>query len=116
MSNFNINILILSFLFYTVNHKILVQCVLVSHRISITLVFYGLSIGATNIAGDKYLNFILVSLVEIPACFLNWLVMESMPRRISLSCMFVLSGLTCVLYNLTPESEYAIILCLTSNN
>ncbi|XP_025207592.1 solute carrier family 22 member 5-like [Melanaphis sacchari] len=80
----------------------LIRCSLV--WIAITLVYYGLTICATDIAGDKYLNFSLASFVEIPACLLNWLIMERMSRKMSLSCMFVLSGLSSVLYNSVPES------------
>jgi len=75
-------------------------------RIAVTLVYYGLTISATDIAGDKYLNFSLASFVEIPACLLNWLIMEGMSRRMSLSCMLILSGLSSVLYNLVPNCKY----------
>lgn len=78
-----------------------------SYRIAIVLVFYGLSISATDIVGgNKYLNFSLVSLVEIPACVLNWMVMEGLSRKMALSSMFVLSGVTCVAYTLVPSREY----------
>lgn len=110
MSNCNKKYISISFIFYTVYYNKILLYTIVLRRISITLVYYGLSISATNIAGDKYLNFILVSLIEIPACILYWLVMEGMPRKMSLSYMFLLSGVTCVLYNLTSEGEYPIIL------
>lgn len=82
-------------------------------RVAITLVYYGLTINATDIAGDKYLNFVLVSLVEIPSCVLYWMIMEGMSRKMSLSCMFVFCGATSVAYNLTPDSEYNHIRTLT---
>ncbi|XP_025418680.1 solute carrier family 22 member 5-like, partial [Sipha flava] len=72
--------------------------------IAATLVYYGLTIGATDIAGDKYLNFSLASFVEIPACLLNWAIMEGMSRKNSLCCVLVLSGVTCFLYILLPAS------------
>lgn len=77
-------------------------------RIAAILVYYGLTINAADIAGDKYLNFTLALFVEIPACLLNWLIMEGMSRRMALSSMFVLSGGTCVLYAAMPTSEYII--------
>uniref|UniRef100_A0A2S2PNW3 Solute carrier family 22 member 4 n=1 Tax=Schizaphis graminum TaxID=13262 RepID=A0A2S2PNW3_SCHGA len=80
--------------------------------IAVTLVYYGLTISSTDIAGDKYLNFSLVLFVEIPACLLNWLIMESMSRKMSLCCMFVFSGVTCVMYNLTSVEFYLIRLTL----
>lgn len=78
-----------------------------ARRMSITLVYYGLNINATDIEGDKYLNFALASFVEIPACLLNWLIMEGMSRKMALASMFVLSGTTCVFFNLTPQGEYS---------
>ena len=33
---------------------------------TVTMVYYGLSLNATNLAGNPYTNFLLVSLVEIP--------------------------------------------------
>lgn len=83
-------------------------CVFViPHRIAIVLVYFGLSINATDIAGgNKYLNFSLVALVEIPACVLNWMVMEGLSRKMALSSMFVLSGITSVAYALAPSREY----------
>lgn len=36
------------------------------------IVFYGLSLNATNLSGNKYLNFTLVCLVEIPGYSLAW--------------------------------------------
>lgn len=75
------------------------------HRIAVTLVYFGLTINATDIAGNKYMNFALASFVEIPACLLNWLLMESFSRRTALSSMFMLSGVFCIMYNLTPASE-----------
>ncbi|XP_050436083.1 solute carrier family 22 member 4-like [Adelges cooleyi] len=77
-----------------------IRCSLV--WIGITLVYYGLSINATDIAGDKYINFMLVTFVEVPSCLLNWFIMEELSRKSSLVTMCLLSGVTSVCYNLTP--------------
>lgn len=77
-----------------------------STRIAATFVYYGLNISVTEIAGNKYLNFALVSFVEIPACLLNWIIMEKMSRKSSLIYMFVLSGATSVMYNILYGSKY----------
>ena len=34
--------------------------------LTVTMVYYGLSLNATNLAGNPYTNFLLVALVEIP--------------------------------------------------
>ena len=36
---------------------------------TVTMVYYGLSLNATNLAGNPYTNFLLVSLVELPGKF-----------------------------------------------
>lgn len=36
------------------------------------IVFYGLSLNSTNLSGNKYLNFALVCLIEIPGYSLAW--------------------------------------------
>lgn len=82
--------------------------VLGPRRIGATLVYYGLWINATDIAGNKYLNFILVSAVEIPAGLLNILVMEKLSRRMALSSMFISISVTCALYNMIPDGLYLI--------
>uniref|UniRef100_A0A2S2R819 Solute carrier family 22 member 21 n=1 Tax=Sipha flava TaxID=143950 RepID=A0A2S2R819_9HEMI len=71
--------------------------------IASTLVYYGLNISSADIAGNKYLNFSLVVMVEIPAALLGWVIMERMSRKMSLSCMFMVSAISCIVYNLTPD-------------
>ena len=48
---------------------------------TVTMVYYGLSLNATNLAGNPYANFILVSLVEIPGYSLSYYTMEKMGRK-----------------------------------
>lgn len=57
--------------------------------------FYGLSLNSVNLIGNKYLNFTLVSLVEIPGYSLAWYCMNRIGRRWSLSGSLFLCGLTC---------------------
>ena len=38
--------------------------------LTVTMVYYGLSLNATNLAGSPYTNFLLVALVEIPGKYL----------------------------------------------
>ena len=38
---------------------------------TVTMVYYGLSLNATNLAGSPYTNFVLVALVEIPGILSN---------------------------------------------
>ncbi|KAG5886494.1 hypothetical protein JTB14_014677 [Gonioctena quinquepunctata] len=60
-------------------------------------VYYGLSINSTSLGGNKYLNFALVSLVEIPGYTLAWICIQKLGRRFSLAGSLILCGVTCTL-------------------
>ncbi|XP_023024168.2 organic cation transporter protein [Leptinotarsa decemlineata] len=62
----------------------------------ISFVYYGLSINSTSLGGNKYLNFSLVALAEIPGVTLSWIIMQTLGRRISLVGSLLLSGVTCI--------------------
>ena len=40
------------------------------------LVFFGISLNVGNLAGDMYLNFFILSIVELPGSLLMWLFMS----------------------------------------
>lgn len=85
-------------------------------RATNAFVYYGLSLNSQNLSGNKYLNFILVCLIEIPGltvnvwikilCFticnvqrslqLAWIAMNKLGRRFSLSGSLLICGITCV--------------------
>ncbi|XP_039228739.1 organic cation transporter protein isoform X2 [Drosophila yakuba] len=60
------------------------------------IVYYGLSLNATSLSGNKYLNFALVCLVEIPGYSLAWLFLRRFGRRMALSGSLLLCSITCV--------------------
>lgn len=64
-------------------------------RATNAFVFYGLSLNSTNLSGNKYLNFILVCLVEIPGLSLAWIGMNKIGRRWSLAGSLFLCAVTC---------------------
>ncbi|XP_046742427.1 uncharacterized protein LOC124409078 [Diprion similis] len=68
-----------------------------------TLVYYGLSLQSVTVGGDQYVNFILVALVEIPANFACWVLVDYMGRKPILSGSFFLSGVFCILTIFIPE-------------
>lgn len=65
-------------------------------------VYYGLSVNSTSMSGDKYINFALVSLIEIPGYTLAWVSIRHCGRRFSLVGSLLLCGLTCGLTILLP--------------
>lgn len=60
-------------------------------------VFYGLSLNSTSLSGNKYVNFILVCLVEIPGYTMSWFTMNWIGRRWSLAGSLLLCAFTCAL-------------------
>ncbi|XP_075169516.1 organic cation transporter protein isoform X2 [Haematobia irritans] len=74
------------------------------------VVFYGLSLNSTNLSGNKYLNFALVCLIEIPGYTLAWISLKKLGRRLSLSGSLFLCAGTCVAGGyITQGSNWAII-------
>lgn len=78
-------------------------------------VYYGLSVNSTSLSGDKYLNFALVCLVEIPGYTLALIALPRLGRRVSLVSSLLICTLTCGAAAWTPTSLYwtAILLFLT---
>ncbi|CAH1241763.1 SLC22A5 [Branchiostoma lanceolatum] len=63
-------------------------------------VFYGLSLNATNLAGNPYLNFFVSCAVEIPAYILAKISMDRIGRRWSLLAFLLVAGLAtfCIMF------------------
>ncbi|XP_076246545.1 solute carrier family 22 member 21 [Calliopsis andreniformis] len=74
-----------------------------------TFVYYGLSLNSVAFAGDKYLNFILVAVVEIPAYFLTWFLTDHVGRKITLSSSFLLSGAFCLAIQFLPTGSWTFL-------
>ncbi|XP_063701568.1 organic cation transporter protein-like [Culicoides brevitarsis] len=58
-------------------------------------VYYGFSLSAVNLSGNKYLNFILVSLVAIPGYATAQYTMNKVGRKASMSCFMMVCGIMC---------------------
>lgn len=59
------------------------------------LVYFGLSLNSVSLSGNKYFNFILVSLVEIPGYYLGLVVIDRYGRVAGFISSMILCGLTC---------------------
>lgn len=70
-----------------------------------TFVYYGLSLNSVAFAGDKYANFMLVAVVEVPAYFLTWLLTDHIGRKTTLSGAFILSGAFCLATEFIPAGK-----------
>lgn len=76
------------------------------------LVYYGLSLNSVNLAGSKYINFMLVCAAEFPGYFITIMVMEKAGRKWSLCGSMVVCGLACLCSEYLPEDEQVIRLVL----
>ncbi|KAK2587577.1 hypothetical protein KPH14_003705 [Odynerus spinipes] len=72
-----------------------------------TFIYYGLSLNSVAFAGDKYVNFMLVAVVEIPAHFLTWLLTDYIGRKATLFGSFILSGLFCLAIQFIPGGGWS---------
>jgi len=70
-----------------------------------TFVYYGLSLNSVAFAGDKYINFVLVAVVEIPGYCLTWLLTDYIGRKPTLSGSFLLSGAFCLAIQFVPTGK-----------
>jgi hypothetical protein len=60
-------------------------------------------VNSTSLGGNKYLNFALVCLVEIPGYTLAWVAMNRLGRRWSLAGSLLLCGVTCIAAVFVPQ-------------
>lgn len=94
-------------LFKTFKSKIMMQRFLVClvWWFTITLINYGMMIGSVFIEGNKYINFALLMLMDIPSNVFYWLAMSKYKRKLPLISSFIVGGIFCVLQPFTPKGK-----------
>ncbi|CAH0719753.1 unnamed protein product, partial [Brenthis ino] len=80
--------------------------------ITATFVYYGLSINSTSLAGSKYLNYILISAIDIPGNFTSLLVLDKIGRKATLSIAFFFSAACNIAFVYVPKDVYGIRLAV----
>lgn len=73
-----------------------------------TLVYYGLGMNAVTLDGNKYINFMFVSLAEIPGYLITYYVMEKWGRRWPLCGSLLACGLACIGSQFMPDDAIAL--------
>lgn len=71
--------------------------------ITVTFVYYGLSINVSSLLGNFYVNYILVSLIEIPGYILSVVVLDRFGRKRSLMTGFLICGLANIVLPFIPN-------------
>lgn len=67
--------------------------------------YFGLSFNMSSLYGSPFLNYFLLSAVELPAYVTTWLAARSLPRRLSFIIFTVLGAIALLLIQAIPRSE-----------
>ncbi|XP_050563221.1 organic cation transporter protein-like [Spodoptera frugiperda] len=89
-------------------HKpILVRCMVSPvWWVTTTFIYYGLSLNAVNMSGNKYLNYIAVAAVEIPGFWTAYYLMGTIGRKPVLTGAFWLCSVCQLVYIFLPQGMY----------
>ncbi|XP_067007242.1 organic cation transporter protein [Anabrus simplex] len=69
---------------------------------SIAFVFAGMTFNATSLAGNKYLNYILTGVIELPSPIATYYCLNRIGRKVSLCGSLIASGICCFLFIAVP--------------
>jgi len=69
-----------------------------------TMVYYGLSLNASSLVGDLYVNFALLSLVELPGYALSYVGMTYWGRKGTMIASLLVGGVACFLTTVVPST------------
>lgn len=75
---------------------------------TITLINYGMMISSVFIAGNKYINFALLMLMDVPANVLYWMLLIRHKRKSTLFISFLIGGVFCVAQPFLPTGTYVL--------
>ncbi|XP_023935657.2 organic cation transporter protein-like [Bicyclus anynana] len=109
------------------SRRILLRCIVSPiWWITNTLVYYGMSINAVNLSGNRYLNYVYVALVEIPGYWTAILLLDRVGRKpvlvagywLCAGCQFAFAFIPSGYYGLSLTfyliGKYAIAVVMTS--
>lgn len=75
-------------------------------------VSYGISLSSVSLAGDKYINFVVIALAGIPAMLICYNMMEKCGRRWTLCAALIIGGASIMVSKLLPSDLRAISIFL----
>lgn len=74
-----------------------------------SLVYYGMSINSVSLSSNRYVSFMLVTLVEIPAYIVVVIVLDKYGRKKTLLATYVTCATTSILFAFLPRCKYLTI-------
>eukprot|EP00095_Tigriopus_kingsejongensis_P007773 maker-scaffold154_size301342-snap-gene-2.22 protein:Tk07773 transcript:maker-scaffold154_size301342-snap-gene-2.22-mRNA-1 annotation:"hypothetical protein BRAFLDRAFT_225757" len=86
--------------------------VLMACWISGILSYYALTLNVGALAGDIFVNFLVSSLVDIPAHLTVFFLVDRIGRRLCMVGSFLGLGVACILMSMVPKQEATLILIL----
>ncbi|XP_065164782.1 organic cation transporter protein isoform X2 [Atheta coriaria] len=75
-------------------------------------IYYGMSLNATSMGGNKYVNFILVCLIEIPGYLVSWITILKIGRKYSLIGSLFVCAVLCIATAFVPTNLNWLIILL----
>ncbi|KAJ0179120.1 hypothetical protein K1T71_004832 [Dendrolimus kikuchii] len=69
-----------------------------------TFVHYGMTINSVSLEGNKYMNFALMSLTDIPGSFVIMYVLTNFKRKVPLMASFFVGAILCMSQPFMPEN------------
>ncbi|XP_064635336.1 organic cation transporter protein-like isoform X2 [Lineus longissimus] len=70
--------------------------ILILNWVAISTAFYGLALNSGNLSGDLYINYLVMSLIEVPAYLFALLAPYKLGRKIPHTFCMLLGGVACV--------------------
>ncbi|XP_052828480.1 organic cation transporter protein [Octopus bimaculoides] len=64
-----------------------------------SMLYYGVALNAVDMAGDPYINFLIMAVVEIPACLVCMWFFHCFGHRKPISFFMVFGGINCIISN-----------------
>ncbi|XP_044738857.1 organic cation transporter protein-like [Chrysoperla carnea] len=77
------------------------------------IIFFGLSLNSVTLTGHKYINFIIISMVEIPGNILCAISLNRFSRRLTLGVSYLVTGICCILLYFISEGDYVKVIIYT---
>lgn len=75
-------------------------------RFTSSFVYYGLMINSVWLPGDKYVNFLLSTVMSFPGEIICLYLMNKYGRKLPLMGGYIICGTVCVISALVPDSKY----------
>ncbi|XP_036364392.1 organic cation transporter protein-like isoform X1 [Octopus sinensis] len=70
-----------------------------------SMLYYGVTLNAVDMAGDPYINFLIMAVVEIPACLVCMWFFHCFGHRKPISFFMVFGGINCIISNFIQKGS-----------